>query len=275
MLYRRVLCGVCVKLLSFLSLLSAAAVAVFCSFARARTFVSRFCDDFIDLIVILWFWTVKNTQRTICIQSRPHLNRMHDFPGIDDDVRNLLWKSVPLEIQHKINLRWRNRIGRKLSWLSHFIVLCVFFSHKRTLTHSNRRQGKQLLFVNKTQHFNSIRISCSKREIKTIKQLIFHAANAIDSNFRINKLCCLVNERTNECEFIVTGFPPFAFFLQLFILLFFPVDLHLQLDKRETDANYSLETFNLRMPRWSKWFTLIIYCFSFLFLIRMYVPIRK
>lgn len=88
---------VCVKLLSFLSLLlvaAAAAMAVFCSLARARTFVSRFCDVFIDFVVILWFWTVKNTQRIIFIQSSPHLNRMHDFPKLDDDVRKNCFESL-------------------------------------------------------------------------------------------------------------------------------------------------------------------------------------
>lgn len=123
--------------------LVAVAATVLCSLARARTFVSRFSDVFIGLIVILWFYPVKKAQWTNFIQSCPHLIRMHDFQKkIDDDNRSSLWKSASLEIQHKIN-----EIGRKL-YLSFWVFslhCSVFFSHNAH-SRTRNRQGKQLFY---------------------------------------------------------------------------------------------------------------------------------
>lgn len=135
--------------------------------ARARTFVSRFFDVIIDSVVILWFRWIQNTQRTkIYIQLCPHLNsRMHDFPMMMMMFTNFcLWKSVALEIQHKIDRCDAIESGTILG--SYFIVFlfflflllllllpsrfCTFCTHLNE--HSNL-QGKPLLFVNKNTTF--------------------------------------------------------------------------------------------------------------------------
>lgn len=158
----------------------ASSCCLFCLFWRCcrwRCFVLLFARvlSFHDFVVILLIWSwycdseqsrTHSEQFVFNIQSCPHLNWMHDFP------KSMMMFAIFFEslFHLKFNTKsifddamksGKNSLGSLTSLFCNFLS---FFAQTRTHSITWKRQGKQLLFVDKTQHFNSIGVSCSKRE---------------------------------------------------------------------------------------------------------------